>query len=549
MSAAIPLDFGPQPAPPPRARSARAQRDGFLRDCFADYRKFCGLIQILPKTGPRQQLVLNEIQHAYCDARTSRDIILKPRQVGMTTEEQARDVFHFLTVPGARVTLMCQSVADQDSPDRALARNFNVMFDGLRQVGVPLRMGKSPSGVWVLPESDAVLRVMLAGASQQAASKKGRSGTITRLHTTETAFWEYASDTLNATIECVPEEPGTEIVHESTPNGASGKFHEDYQAAARGLNGYRAHFFPWWLEAKYRVALRVGEVVEPKTDREIAMMVAGATAEQLKWYRQKVAQKGQDLVDQEYASDAETCFLVAGRKYFDRDALKRLLANCREAPKSDRVGLKGEGLLRVWEPPHPAKSYLISADSSEGLLEKWTPQSDLDGGQKSKHDAAAAMVWDRATGKHVATLWGMFRPGDLAALCAQLGVWYNTAEIAPERNNHGHAVLQALESEHKYRRIYRSPGDGRLGWQTSAVSRPNALSQLESDVRSGLFKTDDRALVGQMLSFVIDKHGKPSASTGAHDDLVLTAAIGWDLLRKPERHVHEVGAGWTAQRP
>ena len=54
------------------------------------------------------------------------------------------------------------------------------------------------------------------------------------------------------------------------------------------------------------------------------------------------------------------------------------------------------------------------------------------------------MVFERGTGRHMATLWGMFRPGDFAAALATLAGRYNRGQVAVERNNHGHAVLRAL---------------------------------------------------------------------------------------------------------
>lgn len=533
-------------AVPPKARSARAEREALLRWAFEDYRRFCALLWILPKNGQRSPLRLNEIQQAYCAARTRRDVILKARQVGMTTEEQARDIWHMLTRPGGRVTLMCQSIDDADSPARVMARNYNLMFASLRELGLRLNFGKGPNGVWILPESDAILRIVEAGASQAAAGKKGRGGVVTRLHTTETAFWEYATDSLNAMVECVPDEPDTEIVHESTPNGAAGKFHEDYQAAARKSSGFTAHFYPWFFEKRYSTPLEPGEVVEPKTAREERLLADGCTLAQLKWYRTKVSQKGQDLVDQEYPSDPETCFLVAGRPFFDRDALKKMLAAAQDPARAEKMGTRGEGLVRIWHQPIPGFSYILAADTAQGLEEKWSPESELAGGEKSKHDASAGIVIERDTGRHMATLWGLFRPGDFAAALAPIGHHYSTAQIAIERNNHGHSVLRALDAEQHYPRIYRGK-DQQPGWNNHATSRTPALATLEQDIRAGMFTTPDRAVIGQLLTFVYDKNDKATATKGAHDDLVMATAIAWDINTKPERHRHEEGSGWTSR--
>jgi protein MpaA len=94
--------------------------------------------------------------------------------------------------------------------------------------------------------------------------------------------------------------------------------------------------------------------------------------------------------------------LVAGRAYFDRDVLKRILAGCKGPGFSEKAGPTGEGLLRVWHNFVPGHSYVIGADTSEGLAEKWSPESELAGGEKSKHDASAAVVFERGTARLMA---------------------------------------------------------------------------------------------------------------------------------------------------
>ncbi len=55
-----------------------------------------------------------------------------------------------------------------------------------------------------------------------------------------------------------------------------------------------------------------------------------------------------------------------------------------------------------------------------------------------------------------------------------------------------------------------------------------------------------------MLVFIVTDKGRPEAGPGAHDDLVMAAAIGWDVLRKPLSTRTEVSdhnepneAAWT----
>jgi hypothetical protein len=495
-----------------------------LRDAFADYRKFCGLVDIVPKGGKRQKLALNQIQRIYCDARTQRDVVLKPRQIGFTTEEQARDIFHFLTVPGARVVTTCQSMTDH-TPSKLLASNYNVMLDGLRKMGVKLDV-HATAGQWELPSRDARLTIIEAGASEAAAAKKGRAGTVTRLHLTETAFYEYAEQTLNALLECVPSvEYGTEIVSESTPNGAVGVFYSQCKEAQIGRSGFRFHFFPWFLQEEYRAALEPGEVIEPQTPRELELVsVHGITPEQLKWYRRKVSEKNgnQALVDQEYPSDVETCFLASGRLFFERTVTAALLAKAKPP-------ILSKGDYRAWDEPRKGRGYLIAVDTAEGAI-RTTPDRDMEAAKLG--DYSVAIVYERGTGRHVATLRAHLPPWELARKLAELGRTWNGATVVVERNNHGHAVLQALAREQRYPKIYVGL-DGKPGWLTTSASRPMALDLLEDAHRKGIWKTDDRQLLAELLAFIVLPNGRIEAARGEHDDMVMAAAIGWDVLLRP----------------
>ncbi len=454
------------------------------------------------------------MQAAYCRARTARDIVLKPRQVGFTTIELARDLWMFLTKPGARVVVVVQSMSD-DSAIKEVSEKLIMMIRSLREAGIDLPFATETATMWRLPALDSSLKIIGAGASEAAASKKGRSGTITRLHLSEVAFFEFAKTTLNAILECVPgPEHGTEIVIESTPNGAAGVFFERYKAAAAGASGYKAHFYPWHEQAEYVSALEPGEQLEPPhTTRERELVDKHhVTQPQLKWYRQKVSEKKQDLVDQEYPTDSESCWLIAGATFFDKAKTAELLAKCRPP-----IAIELGGALHIWEQPRAGVVYVVAADPSEGT-----------GG-----DPGAAIVLERATGKHVATVWGQFTPWPFGEMLVTVARLFGNALIVVERNNHGHAVLQSILHGQKYQTVYVAP-DGKYGWNNSEVTRAAALDAIEEAHRRGVWASPDARVIGEQRTFINHpKTGKAEAAKGAHDDLILASTIGWDVIRKP----------------
>jgi hypothetical protein len=505
-----------------RAQSARAKAEEVLRYGFSSFPRFCGLLDIVPKSGARQKFQLNEIQRAYCGTRTQRDVVLKPRQIGFTTLEQGRDVFKFLTFPGARVVVTCQSMTDHTARD-LLWKNYDVMFDSLAQLGLRLDFRSRGKTGWVLADRDASLRIVEAGASQAAAEKKGRAGTITRLHLTETAFYEYAGETLNALEECVPTVSlDSEIVNESTANGASGLFYDSCKLAQIGASGYTLHFYPWFRATEYALPLDDGETIKPETERERELITKHAVKpEQLKWYRRKLAEKrnNQELVDQEYPSDPETCFLASGRMYFDRATVDKLARGiCEPIAKYDHD--------RIWlfKKPVIGSRYIIGGDPSGGV----------------GRNAAAALAYDITTGEHIATIHGQYAPAEFADALYRLARLLNNAVIAPERENHGHAVILRLTTTLKYGARVYIHHDKKYGWSTTPVTRPLMLDKLDESMRSGVWKTKDARVISELRTFVRSDTGKPEASAGAQDDLVLAGAIGWGALTLGNRAIRDL---------
>lgn len=492
----------------------RSQRARLLAEALDDFEVFCrSLVWILDKNQQRCNLRFNAVQRRFHERRTGRDIVLKPRQVGLSTEELARDIWRFLQ-PGQRVLLICQTDATS-SYLKSFTAMAERMFDGLAANGLEIPFGTRAAGSWSIPTRDSWFQIIESGASQAAANKKGRGGTYSRVHSTEAAFYEFPELTLNAVLEGVPNGPDTEIVFESTAKGAGTWFHKRWLQATEGLGVYAPHFFPWFEQPEYRTELEPGEVVEPEPANDLECELFerhGISPEQLKWYRAKVIDKGQDLAHQEYPTDPERTFLASGRTFLDKAVTGKLLRGSTEPSATE-----WSGTLRIWAEPSKSNDYLIAADPSEGI-----------GG-----DPGAALVYDRTNGgKHVATLHGQFPPWVLASKLAELGMRFNKATIVVERNNHGHSVLQALKQTEKYPRIFTG-SDGRAGWLSTEVSRSAALDSFESAHRTGAWTTPDRLVLGECATFIVNTHGKAEASNGAHDDLVMAAAIGWAVLSRP----------------
>jgi hypothetical protein len=188
------------------------------------------------------------------------------------------------------------------------------------------------------------------------------------------------------------------------------------------------------------------------------------------------------------------------------------------------------GVLAIYEPPKPDRKYLIGADVAGGISEEMQEARD-----NRERDSCGAYVCDAHNGRHVAELHLETAADTYARDLERLGRTYNNAEIAVEDNNQGLLTLGTLRDVcrypnlfHREKLLYESPSETtkQIGWHTDVSTRPAMLAQLAAVLRDDPARLVSRALLAQMRTFVWNKAGtKAEADIGAHDDLVMAAAI------------------------
>ena len=80
----------------------------------------------------------------------------------------------------------------------------------------------------------------------------GRSGTMQLFHGSEVAFWPHGDTHAAGVLQAVPDEPGSEVVLESTANGVGNVFHQMWRDAETGASDFIAVFVPWFWQEEYR---------------------------------------------------------------------------------------------------------------------------------------------------------------------------------------------------------------------------------------------------------------------------------------------------------
>jgi hypothetical protein len=449
------------------------------------------LLVVRTREGRPGKLRANATQKQFEKRRGQRNIVLKARQMGLTTWVAARFFLKTITQPGTLTLEVAHTQEAAEDIFRIVHRFLDWLPDGLRNG--PLRTARSNVRQIVFPEIDAQYRVVSA-----ADRNAGRGLTVQNLHCSELARWPGDAAEILAGLRAAMA-PGAELILESTPLGVGGCFHEEWLKASE--TGTVRHFFPWWMERRYRA-----EEVNKKslTDEELALMRHhGLDLKQI-GYRRRIRADFRGLTAQEYAEDEESCFLASGESVFELAAVE---ARMQTAPNPVRQRHNGE--MEFWLPPVKGKDYLVAVDPAGG---------------GSEGDYSAAQVLELETGLQCAEFAGHVGGLELAQVVTELATEYNGAWLVVERNNHGSGVLALAETACKYSRIYRQRGQA--GWLTTSLSRPAMLGQLDAALVGEPDRFQSRRLLGECRSFVRMANGSSGARAGTHDDRVMAMAIG-----------------------
>jgi hypothetical protein len=261
-------------------------------------------------------LVYKPAQLKFLRERTGRDLVLKSRQLGLTTVIQG-DLYRETTTSTQSTLTLCHEDELTQKIRRMVDRFWN---------NDPARPDRKYANATVTtyPQNDSEATIVTVGGT--AASKKGRGDTYSRIHGSEVAFWKDAESVIAGAIQG----GNPKVALESTPNGAQGFFYELCMEALSGANDWTLHFFPWWIDPAYSDALDDGEALAYDDDELKLVVEHGLTPEQIKWRRRK-RRELKHLFPQEYPEDPVACFLLSGLGYFG-DVSHVFVASVQDGP-------------------------------------------------------------------------------------------------------------------------------------------------------------------------------------------------------------------------
>lgn len=460
-------------------------------------------------TGPAEDWFWQaQIQDWWHDPKIKRYLLLKARQLGITLQAVARAVWLMLYRPGSASV----AFSYEEGEAKKLVEAGWMMFLSLPEIlrnGVEVitpRQAELPAEWIKLKHPDGRISTFQA---LPATKKHGHGGRLTWAILDEFARQEYGESVFTA-INPAISRGAAKLAVISTANGVGDFFHRIWlEAKERNI---AKQFLPWNLE--------------PTRDEH--------------WYAENAMALGEVERNQQYPLTESDAFMLSGDLYFDRDALNFYRHEIVRPRYAGQFILGGnrkaffthnpQGCIEVYEEPRANGEYAISVDVSTGR------GTDYNSGD----------VIDLSSGAVVAHFHAKMDAPLAAVQFHYLGLWYNEARIAPERQGgYGEALIVFLRDGIKglppYPKLYRhtkytngaKPISSEYGFPMNVATRPQVLEGLKTMLRERAFPWMTAGHMSELGTFVYaNTHPSPRAQDGCNDDRVMSLAIAADLYRQ-----------------
>jgi hypothetical protein len=481
------------------------------------------LYHVRNKSGRIVPFRMNDAQERLFFNHHNRNIIPKARQKGITTYEVIDSLDDCLFNSNFEAGIIAHTLDDAKKIFEKAKLAFKMLPEWLKKHRVP---NTDAAGVYVFPNGSSFM-----------VDTSFRSGTLSRLHVSELGkiarkHPEKAKEIVTGAFEAVPIDGRIDV--ESTAEGMDGEFYWLVDAALKNdpekLSSldFKLHFEPWWTSFEYvlnPVEIDVSEYEQYfkilEDDHGIKL-----SPEQKAWYTKKAQTLG-DHMPQEYPSFLEEAFLSSGRPFFNNPKLVKDIRKAQaKKPLKGFVTEEGKwredplGNVLVWHMPDKSKAYAIGADVAEGL--------------EDGDDSTVQVV--NKDYQQCARYIGKIDPDTFGRFLVGMAKFFNTAILAPEINNHGHATLAAIKNAKYYKVFKREVQEelgkdiqDKVGWQTNTKTKTKMADDLNEVHRDNSLEINDELTLREMMTVSIDEYGVPVLNG---KDLTVGLAIAVQALRQ-----------------
>ena len=496
------------------------------------------LYSVKDKDGKKTIFRRNKVQKHFDENAHCKNIILKSRQVGITTFKTIDALDDALFVI-SRMVFNLLVGHNKEAMEEIFDEKIKFAWENL-----PDWLKKS----WKVSSDTAKsFSFDLSGDGKHinkiAVVSSARSGSPTSIHCTELAYLDQnfpkrANEIISGGLPAIPAGEDGRFDIESTARGNGGHFESIFKAAiereksGKPINSsdFKAHFYNWQWDEYGLGKITEGEIkaVLPEIPplfvkyREEKRKLDGIdlTDRELVYYYKKFLElkSGEcegdpwSVLRKEYPTTWEEAFEASAEPLFSPRAVKE--SKIESHPRAD-------GQWKVAKDYVAGHAYSLGADTSEGV-----------GG-----DSSTIEIIDLTANEVVAQYRSNTIPPDLFAYeIAKGGRLYGECAVSPERNNHGHATISKLREIYDENKIFqyttkdsqKDTTTKKYGWETNASTKPRMLYELASALENGL-GVNFADLAKELINYPKNKARKEriTDNTTTHWDLVIAAAIAW----------------------
>jgi terminase large subunit-like protein len=473
-----------------------------------------------------QREFVKQVEHQHNTGKPIRIIVLKGRQVGISTATEALLFLWCFFFPGSNNLVM-----SQDRPkSEELFEMTKLMWDMWPHHCL---FTTTRSSVRRLSWAETLSNFAVESAK---AKEPGRGATKQAVHMSEVAFWP-DEDVASSLFQAVPNRHGTIMVLESTANGVGGWFYDKWMEAVTGKSDFTPLFFPWFLHKEYTVRHSGLQENRLNGTEKTLMKNHGLTLGQLAWRRRKIRELNGDeeLFKQEYPCTWMEAFISTGANVFSLEGLAECYHPVGDDFRGQKVGMSrgnlvndngrisfvsdSAGLLKVFKKPDSRKrmQYVVACDPS----------------RTTYGDPACIQVLNRTTMEQVAVWRGHAVDSAMAETMVLLGYWYNTAILNVEVQGGGAGVIAILIHE-RYPNIWRwrrpdrpiSKLGNTFGWVTNTLTKPWGIGALQGLINKRGIALHDETTVAEMMQYTMLDGGEMGpASSDGNDDTVMALLV------------------------
>lgn len=445
-----------------------------------------------------------EVLSAFRDNRYL--VVLKARQLGLTTMAMAYALWMLLFRPGSNIVLVSKNQTTADKALELLDFMYQFLPESVKVRGPKVENNAAKHHSYRFADG------MVSQITSYAATKTVAAGqTASLVIWDEAALAEYQDDVLRTLLPTT--DAGGSLIVFSTARGGHNTFARLFRDAERGENQFVPLFYPWHVSR-----LVSAEDYEAKR--------RSLRAEPWLFYA-------------EYPSSPDEAFRMSGRTRFANLPPEE---NCEKFPLRGHLEWVGQEVQFVMDPEGP---FRLLPEAVDGPPAGATAVVTVDPSSGTGGDYTAVVGgWLGDDGVPVrAAFWhsNLTEPAEAALEAAKLGRLFADSRgmdalmVVERQGGYGDTIIHELRENIVYQNLYRFTYTGHRKYRTEQsygfpmtyARRPLVIDALARWVNSEsvLMHGIDPILRQELGAFVVQEDGKMQADAGMYDDMVMATAI------------------------